>query len=56
MHPLCTFMYGVSRKKFTTLAGYGIKTVQLIFQIDMLIYQSKATIAEKFCFGRSLTF
>ena len=34
--------YRVSKKRFTCLAGYGIKSMWPIFKTKMLIYQPKA--------------
>ena len=45
-------VYQVSQKKFTHLAGYGIKSMQLIFKTEISIYQSKANLDEKILFGK----
>ena len=36
---------------FTRLAGYGIKSVRLKFNTEMLIYHSKVNLDEKILFG-----
>ena len=39
-------------KKFTRLAGDGIKSMRPIFKSKQLIYQSKANLNEKILFGK----
>ena len=43
-------------KKFIRLMGSGIKSMRPIFKTEMLIYQSKANLDEKFCLVESLIF
>ena len=44
--------YQVSQKKFTLLAGSGIKSMWPIFKAKMLIFPSKANLDEKILFGK----
>ena len=49
---LFTNIYWMNKKKFAYLASYGIKSMWLIFQTEMLIYQSKAKLDEKILLGK----
>ena len=42
----------VNHKKLTTLASFEIASMQPIFKIKMLFYQSKANLDEKILFGK----
>ena len=42
---------GTVTKKFTCLAGYGIKNIWPIFKTKLFIYHSKANLDEKILFG-----
>ena len=45
-------MYRVSKKKFTSLQGCGVKSMRPIVETSMLIYQSKANLDVKILFGK----
>ena len=45
------FIYRVSQRKFTHLAGSEIKNTRLIFKTEILIYQSMAHLDEKNVLG-----
>ena len=41
----------MSQNKLVLLKGYGISCMQLIFNVEMFIYQSKANLDVKILFG-----
>ena len=43
---------GESKESFTSLAGCGMESMQLMFKNEMLINQSKANLDEKILFGK----
>ena len=47
-----TFYLPGKSKKLIRLVGCGIKSMRLISQTEMLIYQSKANLDEKVLFGK----
>ena len=49
--PVKLLLFGES-KKFTRLAGYGIKSMRPIFKTKVLIYQSKANLNGKILLGK----
>ena len=42
----------MSQKKFTRLAGYGIKSTRPIFKTKVLIFQSRGSLDEKILFAK----
>ena len=49
---LSVVFYWVSKKKFTHLACYGIKSIWLTFKTKMLTFQSKTNFDESILFGK----